>query len=153
MTRRRQTSPFTPSLGGQNERTHHHMTNKKKNTPAQRLGAAALATATVVSGLAFGPGAVAAPSAERGTTVTSTTSENAEQFQDFALKERVCNALHVVLRGVSRCGQSFQNLDQAWHYRTELVSDTILVILSFVGLAKTYDKVQAAYQNAVVPVL
>ncbi|MBD8704992.1 hypothetical protein, partial [Frigoribacterium sp. CFBP 13712] len=54
------------------------MTNKKKNTPAKRLGAAALATATVVSGLAFGPGAVAAPSAERGTTVTSTTSENAE---------------------------------------------------------------------------
>ncbi|MDY0892648.1 hypothetical protein [Frigoribacterium sp. CFBP9030] len=54
------------------------MTNKKKNTPAQRLGAAALATATVVSGLAFGPGAVAAPSAERGTTVTSATSENAE---------------------------------------------------------------------------
>ncbi|MDY0892649.1 hypothetical protein [Frigoribacterium sp. CFBP9030] len=34
---------------------------KQKNTTPQRLGAAALATATVVSGLAFGPGAVAAP--------------------------------------------------------------------------------------------
>ena len=52
------------------------MTNKKKNAPAQRLGAAALATATVVSGLAFGPGAVAAPLAERGATVTSTTDES-----------------------------------------------------------------------------
>ena len=76
MTRRRQTPPLTPSLDGQKERTDRHMTNKKKNAPAQRLGAAALATATVVSGLAFGPGAVAAPLAERGATVTSTTDES-----------------------------------------------------------------------------
>ncbi|MDY0947162.1 hypothetical protein SOM11_14290, partial [Frigoribacterium sp. CFBP9039] len=53
------------------------MKNKKKNTPAQRLGAAALATATVVSGLAFGPGAVAAPAASMSVTSADTPAADA----------------------------------------------------------------------------
>jgi hypothetical protein len=50
---------------------------KQKNTTSQRLGAAALATATVVSGLAFGPGAVAAP-AQSVSAVTPAASSATE---------------------------------------------------------------------------
>jgi hypothetical protein len=48
------------------------MAKSKKNT-TQRFGAAALATATVVSGLAFGPGAVAAPA-----PAITTTNQNGD---------------------------------------------------------------------------
>jgi len=73
MTRTRRPSPHTPSVDGQNEGSNRSMT-KKKNTPAQRVGAAALATATVVSGLAFGPGAVAAPASDQNGTSAGSPS-------------------------------------------------------------------------------
>ena len=73
MTRTRRPSPHTPSVDGQNEGSNRSMT-KKKNTPAQRVGAAALATATVVSGLAFGPGAVAVPASDQNGTSAGSPS-------------------------------------------------------------------------------
>jgi hypothetical protein len=57
------------------------MAKSKKNT-TQRFGAAALATATVVSGLAFGPGAVAAPVSTESPVVSSVPSAG-EDFGAF----------------------------------------------------------------------
>ena len=98
MTPRRQTSPLTPSLDGPKERKDRHMKNKKKNTPAQRLGAAALATATVVSGLAFGPGAVAAPAASMSVTSANTPAADAST-DDFGSVSALEVAATELVRG------------------------------------------------------